>query len=285
MLNKITTSSKKFHSFTQLPSFNILSNINTHLNISTILSIKDTLHSWNINNLLSLSSPESQLILPVIITSSLIRLLQIPIYKVIKRLTLNKKEIFKKKHKEKIEKSLLNRSLNEDLTYISALDKVFIYDLKKDCKIRRMTVLEYKYYKSFYSLETILSYIIQYFLILYNLKSIYIIESFFSITNTGLVSNSLFSLLFLSNLLSLKYSRHPFLINISNIQYAYLSFFVSLVGLFFSKLICISWISYCFTHFAVSLINFKMLNYKLNRLSLKSYYSCKKGEYQRNGYI
>lgn len=285
MLNKLTTTSKKFHSFTQLPSFNLLSNIHTHLNISTILSIKETLQSWNINSLLSLSSPESQLIIPVILTSSLIRLLQIPTYMIIKRLTLNKKEIFKRKHKENLEKALLNRSLNEDLTYLSAFNKVFINDLRKDCKIRRMTVLEYKYFKSFYSLETIFSYIIQYFLIVYNLKSIYTIESFFLVSNTVLLSNSLFFLLFLSNFVSLKYSRHPFLINISNVQYAYLSFFVSLIGLFFSKLVCISWISYCFTHFAVSMINFKGLSYKVNQLSLKNYYSCKKGEYKRNGFI
>jgi hypothetical protein len=55
-------------------------------------------------------------------------------------------------------------------------------------------------------------------------------------------------LVFLANILFIKSTNHPWLINYNTRKVIYLSFALSAFSIFWPKCYCIGWISYCITH-------------------------------------
>jgi hypothetical protein len=55
-------------------------------------------------------------------------------------------------------------------------------------------------------------------------------------------------LLFLANILFIKSTNHPWLVNYSNRKIIYISFALSTFSIFWPKCYCISWIGYSVTH-------------------------------------
>ena len=68
-------------------------------------------------------------------------------------------------------------------------------------------------------------------------------------------------LVFISNFIFLKITRHPWLINYSDRKLLYLSFLLSTFSIFWPKCYCISWISYTLTHACI----YKISNYIYSR--------------------
>lgn len=249
-----------FHSFTQTPSFNIFTHLQINYTIDSIECIKTMFNT-------------SEYYFPIMVISAGIRILQIPSIIILQKLSL----YLKLKRISRLSKDIENYNIKkiEGNTYPTVIKKVFINDLKIDVKQRKLTNLEYKYYKEYYSLETIGSYIIQACLVLTNLKSISILESTLGKTSILMIPHSIFILVFLSNYLFLKYSKHPWLINLNNSKIVNISFAFSLLSLFFSKYVCISWIAYNMTHFIISYFNYSILQSNISNKSLRNYYQSK----------
>lgn len=249
------------HSFTERPTFSVLS----HLQINYSLNLFETLKT-------SLST--SDYIIPIMIVSSGVRLLQIPTYYGI--MGLSSKLRFHKSGINKYEKPKFEG------TYPTITKKLFINDLKIDCLQKEMNNKEFEYYKSYYSLELLGSYVIQIFLILNNLKAINYFEIIKGISvGASLLPIHLFIPVFISNYFFLKHSNHPWLINTTKKQLLYVAFFFSLPVLFFSTYTSFSWIGYNLTHIALNCFYMRRLKNQIQKKSIQEYYLTKKNEFMK----
>ena len=249
-----------FHSFTQRPSFNIFTHLQINYTIDSLERIKTIFNT-------------TDYYFPIVVISAGIRLLQIPSVFLLQKLSL----YLKLRRINRLSRDTENYNIKkiEGNTYPTIIKKVFINDLKIDIKQRKLTNLEYRYYKEYYSIETIGSYMIQACLVLTNLKSISILESIIGKSSIVMIPHSIFTLVFLSNYLFLKYSKHPWLINLNNNKIVNISFVFSLLSLFFSKYACISWVAYNLTHFIISYFNYSILKSNIANKSLRNYYQSK----------
>ncbi len=249
-----------FHSFTQQPTYSIFS----HMQINSTIELYDKLSLVTDGHILSIA-----------LVASVIRLIQIPTLYSLRYITSLFK-LKKRKLKDESEQFSISSNEYEKNTYPLLIKKLFINDLQIDCKHRKYTGIKYKYFKRYYSIETLLSYLLQGVLILNNLKAIYIFESIKGINTLNMISNEMFLLVFLSNYLFLKYSRHPYLMNITEVKYCYMAFAFSLLSLFFTKYACVSWIAYNLTHVVISSINYYIVNSRIRQKSITNFYKSKK---------
>jgi len=196
----------------------------------------------------------------IIITSSLIRIIQIPTYLLIKYVNVNK---------------YIPNRLN---LFISKWSHRLIYnDLLIDIKRNKIDNYDKKRMFKYYDINVILSYMPQFFLLFNNFRAFNAMvkaeDSFkndiFGINLATHDSTFIFPvLIFINNYFFLKISNHPWLINYNNdkIKLAYLSFVISLFSIFWPKCYCISWISYCMTHILIKKI-MEFINLRNKKLS------------------
>ena len=311
----------QFHSFTQKPTFSLTTHMQINYTIQAIDKIKDYINSIPFINTLLIND----YLLPISIVSASIRIMQLPSYYLIKSISYNFKLLKQRKllsskylfsysiksHKNLNENSHLNKSSYNSFksnnvsystkskkilkdTYLPIIEKLFIKDLIIDLK-QTSTLYKnynnidyYNYYKKFYSLELLLSYLLQVVIILNHIKAIGKFEIFRELTFTStILPNKFFLIVFISNYFFIKESRHPYLINLTNsinldnklnTKLLFISFAFSIPALFFSKYACASWVGYNLMHVIISKFNYKRLKTRVDSKSIQNYYLNKKSE-------
>jgi hypothetical protein len=245
--------SKKFYnSLFQRPSNSIL----PHLQI---LGIIETLKYFKF-------SYDFSWTLSIIITSSLIRLIQIPTYLLIKDV---KFENFLPKRLVNFSHRWSHKLIYNDLYLDFIRYKTDHFDQEKMIK--------------FYNPNVVISYIPQVMLLMNNFRALNCLSkeandsSFFNDTffNFNLATyDSLFVfpvLIFIGNYLFIKITDHPWLMKLSrtgHMKIVYLSIIMSLFSVFWPKCYCISWLSYSFTHIIIKMV----ANYVNKRNKITSSY-------------
>jgi membrane protein insertase Oxa1/YidC/SpoIIIJ len=202
----------------------------------------------------------------IIITSSLIRLIQIPTYWLVKDI--------------KLEKILPKRIVNFTHRWSH---KLIYNDLYIDFKRHKIDQVDQERMLKYYNPNIILSYIPQVMLLMNNFRALNSLSkgasdsTFLNDTflNLNLATHdSLYILpvlIFINNYFFIKVTDHPWLINWSRtgkMKIIYLSLFMSLFSVFWPKCYCISWLSYSITHIIIKLI----ANYLNKRNKLRSSY-------------
>lgn len=265
MLSKCLRKSA-FHSFTQRPSFNIATHIQVNDAISSFEYLKEYFEF-------------TEYYIPIMITASAIRLLQIPTYWLAKRISLKMQNLRKKRKMRDNQFSAFTNTVTEGETFVPITTKLFINDLYIDVKQRKMNQLDLRYFKSFYSNELLLSYLVQMHLVINNLKAIQMFELSKGMNVDLILPSEIFLLVFVSNYYVLKASNHPYLINVSKTKYVYVSFFFSLSALFFSKYSCLAWVAYNVTHCLISVTYKLMLKRQTDSKSIQTYFLNRKEEF------
>lgn len=190
--------------------------------------------------------------LSIIITSSLIRIIQIPTYLLVKDV--------------KVSKYIPNK-LN---IFISKWSHRLIYnDLYIDVKRNKIDNFDKKKMLKYYDINVILSYVPQFFLLFNNFRALNSMvkgdssmypnftNDLFGMNLAVHDSTFIFPLIiFVNNYFFLKITNHPWLINYNNnkIKLVYLSFAISLFSIIWPKCYCVSWVSYCLTHIIIKKI-------------------------------
>ena len=266
---------KNYNSFSERPTNNLLThfqifestkfieNFNTNLqNIPDILNTLNYLHL-----------PEYTL--PIVILSIGIRLFQIPCYYFIKK-------IYTRKNNNEINPAFNSNSHSHSKTSIpnpitsnfnlSKYYKEFIFnDFIINMKNHNKSSFQIKHYESYYCSKLFISWLIQGFMVLNNFRFLRLLEgsSIIHLTVSTVPGLHYFLTIFICNFLNLKTLKHPYLINFTDKQYLLVSFVLSLSCIFWSKMMCISWIAYSTTNIVIN----TMRNRKLIRLIKSKKYS------------